>query len=153
MDVKLVIRTSVIATATIIMALSSLSTSAGRDHYRWVDDRGNPVHSDRTPPEGVDYDVITTGSSLTRHVDAEEGAVPAKVEPTVGNDFEQIDSKPEEIEKNPEYCKRAQDNLATLNAAPRIRVRNEKGEHRYLNDEEKETERIKAQEAINTHCN
>ena len=89
-----------------ILGLVSFSATAGQTHYRWIDDRGNPVHSDRPPPKGVDYEVISTGTSLTRQVTGDEGAVPLELEPKPGNEFEQVDKAPTEIEKNPEYCLR-----------------------------------------------
>ena len=56
------------------------------------------------------------------------------------------------IEKNPEFCQRARENLETLNTAARIRMRDEDGELRYINEEEKEEQRQRAREAIATHC-
>jgi len=137
----------------VLLIISSLSANAGRDYYRWVDERGNPVHSDRPPPKGVNYEVVSTGSSLTRQVDAQEGAVPAETEPRVGNEFERVDTEQVQVvEKNPEYCKRAQENLATLTTAARIRVRNDQGEYRYIDEEEKEIQRQRAQDSIAIHC-
>ena len=145
-------KTCIIAGALAILALSSLSASAGKNHYRWMDERGNPVHSDRPPPKGIDYEVISTGSNMVREVDGEVGAVPPEVEPTVGNEFEQVNKSKKEPVKNPEYCQRARDNLATLNSAARIRLRNEQGELRYIDEEEKEEQRKRAQETIERHC-
>ena len=132
--------------------MTGLSAHAGKNHYRWIDDRGNPVHSDRPPPKGVDYEVITTGSSLVREVDADEGVVPAEVEPRVGNEFEQVDTAAAKIEKNPEFCQRARDNLNTLDTVARIRLRNDQGELRYIDEAEKEEQRKRARETIAVHC-
>jgi hypothetical protein len=135
------------------LAFTSLPANAGETYYRWTDDRGNPVHSDRPPPKGVDYEVVSTGSTLIRSVEAEQGAVPAEISPRVGNDFEQVDTRQEtEIEKNPEYCQRARDNLATLSKNGRIRLRNDQGEHRYINEEEKEIQRKNAADAVDAYC-
>ena len=120
--------------------------------YRWTDERGDPVHSDRPPPPGVDYEVISTRSSLVRSVDSSEGAVPLEVEPRVGNDFEPVKSTTIKIEKNPEYCQRARENLETLSAYARIRVRGDDGEYRYIDEEEKARRRKEAEEAIAQHC-
>ena len=150
---KRAIRTCVLTAAAVLLIISSLSASAGKDYYRWIDERGNPVHSDRPPPKGIDYEVVSTGSSLTRQVSAEEGAVPAETKPRVGNEFERVDTdQMQVVEKNPEYCKRAQDNLATLNTAARIRVRNDQGEFRYLDEKEKEMQRQRARDSIAVHC-
>jgi hypothetical protein len=135
-----------------ILSLSSLSASAGRNHYRWIDERGNPVHSDRPPPKGIDYEVVSTGSSLVRQVSAEEGVVPTEVVPRVGNDFEQVDTAKQAIEKIPEYCERARLNIQSLDTHARIRVRNEQGEYHWLSQEEKDAQRLQAEATIATHC-
>jgi hypothetical protein len=134
-------------------SILSLSSSAEKNYYRWLDERGSPVHSDRPPPKGIDYEVVSTGPTLTRPVEAEEGAVPAEIEPTAGNEFEQADSeKNQRVKKNPEYCQRAKDNLATLSRAARVRIRNDQGEYHYLDAEEKEAQRQDAEAGISTYC-
>ena len=147
-------KTAIVAAMLLLALVAALpSAAAGTTHYRWTDDRGNPVHSDRPPPKGTDYEVITTGSSLVRRVSGDEGAVPPETMPRVGNEFDQIDMEaPKEVEKNPEYCERARKNLEALENANRIRVRNDQGEMRVLSDEERDAEKIKAQDAIAVHC-
>ncbi|MEH6582026.1 MAG: DUF4124 domain-containing protein [Halioglobus sp.] len=136
-----------------LLGAISLPVLAGNTYYRWHDDRGNPVHSDRPPPQGMDYEVVSTGSSMVRKVAAEEGAVPADTESAPGNEFTTSDSKPAEgIKKNPEFCQRAHDNLNTLESAARIRLRDEEGEYRYLSQEEKDAEKAKAKDMIAVHC-
>lgn len=136
---------------TVLVTVSTFA-HAGSSYYRWQDDRGNLVHSDRPPPAGTPYEVISTGSSLVRQVDAEEGAVPATTEPTVGNDFEQVDTRKASVQKNPVQCKIAQENLKTLNTKVRIQIRNDQGELRALSEEEKEAQRQQAIDTIAVHC-
>lgn len=131
---------------------SSFANGAGQVVYRWKDDRGNQVNSDRPPPKGIDYEVVSTTSSMVRPVDAEEGAVPAKVTPSPGNQFEPVESSPPKIEKNPEYCERAQENLAALDSKVRIQMRNEQGEVYFLTEEEREVQRQKALDSIAVNC-
>jgi len=135
-----------------ILSLSSLNAVAGTPHYRWIDERGDPVHSDRPPPKGIDYEVITTGSGLVRRVEAEEGAVPAEIKPSAGNKFDQIDTANQKIDKNPEYCARARQNIESLNTHARIRIRNEQGEYHWLTQEEKDAQREEAEATISIHC-
>jgi Domain of unknown function (DUF4124) len=135
------------------LATASLSSHAENTYYRWNDERGNPVHSDRPPAEGIEYEVVSTGSNLIRKVGAEEGAVPASTDPVPGNEFDPVKaSGMDQPKKNPEYCKRAQDNLATLNSSARIRTRNKEGEYRFLDEDEIATEKAKALEAVAVHC-
>ena len=149
---KRALHTCAVAVAVGALTLSSLSASAGQVYYRWVDERGDPVHSDRPPPRGTEYEVISTNSRMVRQVDADEGAVPPEVEPRVGNEFEQVNTAPKMIEKNPEFCQRARDNLQTLNTAARIRLRDDQGELRYINEEEKAEQRKAAEATIAAHC-
>ena len=140
--------------AAVTMLLTSFGASAAESvHYRWTDSRGNPVHSDRPPPEGTPYEVVSTSSSLVRKVDPDEGAVPATTEPSPGNEFEQVNSRPQPMKKNSEQCKRAQQNLETLNTKKTIQIRDDQGELRTLSDEEKDIQRKKAKDAIAVHCN
>jgi hypothetical protein len=152
MSVKRAIPTCVLMAMMGIVGVSSINAVAGTNHYRWTDERGYPVHSDRPPPKGVDYEVITTGSSLVRQVEAEEGAVPAEIVPRVGNDFEQVNTAKQETEKNPEYCERARQNIQSLDTNARIRVRNEQGEYHWLSQEEKAAQRLQAEATITEHC-
>ena len=149
---KQVMSTWLALTAFIVAAGTGFSAHAGSTYYRWQDDRGNPVHSDRPPPSGTSYEVITTGSSLVRQVDAEEGAVPATTEPTVSNDFEPVNTNKAAVKKSAEQCQRARENLATLNTKVRIQVRNDQGELRPLSEEDKEIQRQQAIDVIAVHC-
>ena len=55
-------------------------------------------------------------------------------------------------EKNPEYCANARKNLEVIGRAPRIRMPDENGDLRYITDEEREAEKQKNLEIIETHC-
>ncbi|MFK8042942.1 DUF4124 domain-containing protein [Congregibacter sp.] len=133
------------------------SASAADTYYRWKDEQGKLVVSDRPPvSEEIEYEVVSQRSSLIRRVQPGEGAVPKEVTPRPGNEFTQVDSRQEEMEvvaKNPESCARAKANLETLNTAARIRIRDKTtGELRFISEEEKETQRQKAQDTIRVHC-
>jgi hypothetical protein len=143
----------------VAMLSSGLCTTSFADdtYYRWRDDRGRMVVSDRPPTGSIDYEVVSQQSTMIRRVQAGEGAVPAEVESRPGNEFEQVDTRRETMEaiaKNPEACARAQANLETLNTSARIRIRDEAtGEPRFLSEDEKETQRQKARDIIRVHCN
>lgn len=141
-----------IVLTTVVMVFSASSTVADAVIYRWIDERGSPVNSDRPPPKGVDYEVVSTSSRMVRSVASEEGAVPLEVEPSASNDFQLVDSRAPVIEKNPEYCQRARDNLQALATSASIRIRNEEGEYRYINEEEKLSQRKRAEESITAYC-
>jgi len=145
-------------TGALLFALATLTLAgalahAGETVYQWTDERGNQVNSDRPPPPGIKYEVISTSSSLVRKVDEGEGAVPPVVKPSPANQFEPVDTaKPATSHKNPEYCKVAKDNLFLLDTQPRVRMPNAQGEMRILSDEERAAERDKAMAAIEDYC-
>jgi Domain of unknown function (DUF4124) len=126
---------------------------ADTNYYRWIDSRGNPVHSDRPPPKGVDYEVVSTQSTFTRAVPAEEGAVPAQVEPSVGNEFNQEDSSEHERnKKNIELCKRARANMEALTASDTVSMRNSEGEVERLDSQELQVQRETTMAQIQVYC-
>jgi len=144
--------TFALALAVTGLIFSGPTVNAGTEYYRWKDANGNPVNSDRPPPQGIEYEVISTGSSLVRPVEPNTGAVPKTVEPTASNSFEPVDTSRLQVEKNPEYCARARENLNQLDTHARVSLRNEQGEVRILTPEEKEAERQKALNSIEAFC-
>lgn len=125
--------------ALLLVALvtGSLPGVAGTAYYRWIDEGGNKIHSDRPPPNGVDYEVVRTGSSFKRAVSSGEGAVPLATEPDGDSQLQQADVSSEtRSQKNPELCARARDNLDALTNSDRVTMRNEQGEVRVLTAEE-----------------
>ena len=141
------------AAAALFLIFSAIPASA-ETYYRWLNERGDPVLSDRPPPTGTDYEVVSTGTTLKRQVRADEGAVPPEVTPRVGNEFEPVETaKPTALmQKNPEICKRAQANLAALNNFARITVTDDNGDIRFLDDEERAAQKAEAEALIKQHC-
>tara|TARA_R110002110_G_scaffold245617_1_gene461949 strand:+ start:7950 stop:8414 length:465 start_codon:yes stop_codon:yes gene_type:complete len=153
MRVKQPFRKGLLGSLIVLLAAGSLHAGAIDSYYRWLDSRGNPVHSDRPPPAGTDYEVISTRSGLKRIVPGEEGAVPREIEPRVGNEFEAVPkSTAPEARKNPELCRIATKNLETLTNYARVETRDEQGERRFLTEEERQAEIERAQESISQHC-
>ena len=134
------------------LTFSSYQAGASEVVYRWKDAQGNPVNSDRPPPKGTDYEVISTKSSMVRPVDAAEGAVPLETRPRVGNEFQPVDSNKPKVVKNAEFCKRAKENLAALDSNVRIQMRDAQGEIYYLTKEERDVQRKKALDTIKANC-
>ena len=151
-QLKSTITTGVFAVTTALLILLASYATADQTLYRWKNERGNPVNSDRPPPAGIEYEVISTGSSLVRKVGANEGAVPLNVKPTPSNDFEQVDTAEPKTQKNTLYCERARDNLEQIDTHARIRMRNDQGEVYYLSEEQKTAEKEKTLAAIKAYC-
>jgi hypothetical protein len=143
-----------IAATLSLMAWSGSSTGAGDTYYRWNDASGNPVNSDRPPPAGIEYDVITTNTNTRVDERADQRETPQSGSSgTDGTADQQNMPVPlMEFEKDPKACAIAQQNLETLNAHARIRMPDEDGNFRYLNEEEKANARIEAEAAISQNC-
>jgi len=136
-----------------IIATSSVASAAQTDYYRWLDSRGNPIHSDRPPPAGVNYEVVSAKSTFKRNVEAEEGAVPLETVPRAGNDFDQVNTEEAKRSlKNSELCTRAKENLAALTSSEQVKVRNDRGEERFLTAEEIVVERQTAKAQLSVYC-
>ena len=137
----------------VLLAAGSLHVGASDSYFRWLDNRGNPVHSDRPPPAGTDYEVVSTRSGLKRVVPGEQGAVPREVAPRVGNEFDTVRRVAGPgVTKNPEICRISRSNLKTLTEFARVETRDSQGDMRYLTEEERLAEITKAEELIGIHC-
>ena len=108
------------------VSLSGPQGAAANEYYRWIDADGNPVHSDRPPPTGTPYEVISVKTSKVRQVreDEDRAATPSG---TAADDEAQqrasaYRTQPA-IEKDPERCAQAQENMTTLENAPRRSAR------------------------------
>ena len=122
-------------------------------HYHWNNERGESVYSDRPPPEGVDYEVVSTSSSFKRSVTSDEGAVPLETEPSAGNTFNKVDTaQADQLKKNTELCQRARTNLESLTSSAQVKIRNDQGETRLLTPEEIEVQKQTASAQISVYC-
>jgi len=144
-----------------ILAGMSAPSYAEQTYYRWIDDGGHLVMSDR-PPESddIEYEIIgVEGSALRRPRmnTVPETPVAATPAPSVGAG--QGDGEPQEaaptviaFERDPEACEQARNNLEVLNMKPRIRVYNAQGELEYLTPEQIEEEKRKSRLTMEVHC-
>lgn len=135
------------------LLLGTMTATADTVIYRWNDEQGNPVVSDRAPPPGVEFERITTRSSLVSPVEDTAPATPAPPPPRSAPPAKTQPPKTEKtiFKKNPEYCAHARKNLETLQLA-RIRFTDENGVYRFMTEEDKEAERKNALEIIEMHC-
>ena len=139
----------------LLLTTACVAANASDTFYRWEDARGNPVNSDRPPPAGTPYEVISTESSMVRRVntaDAPPAAGDDKPEQAPSEQTTRVVGGQVKIVKNPEVCAQARENLATLEVAPRVRLRGADGEYRYLTDEERQEQEKRARDTIAVHC-
>lgn len=153
MRVKQVFRKGLQGSLIVLLTAGSLQVGAADSYYRWLDSRGNPVHSDRPPPAGVDYEVVSTRSGLKRVVPGDEGAVPREVTPKVGNEFTPVPRRTETASlKNPEVCASARKNLTTLKTHARLQIRDDQGDMAYISDGDRLRLMSEAEALIKRHC-
>jgi hypothetical protein len=129
-----------------------------KGYYKWVDRGGRPQHSDRPPPPGIEYDFVSMETGLSRRVTLDEmkatdGTVPSAPRNSTSKKKKAVPTGAQiAAEKNPQLCDHARANLDTLNSKARVRIRDDKGDIRYLTPDEKDVQRQKAQDLIAVHC-
>ena len=146
-------RTCCIAAGLVLLSLSGFPALAGGKYYRWVDETGTTVNSDRPPPAGVKYETIS-GTSSFMYPEAAEREAPAPDEKPVATQNPEVaksQTRPM-LEKNPEYCAQAKKNLEALDTKARIRVPDGNGSYRYIDEDEKAEQRATAEAIIAQHC-
>ena len=129
------------AASGLIGLLAAATVQAGT-LYRWTDERGNPVISDRPPAVGTPY---TTLDGARYGVKSSSAARTPKPMPTQQAESVKAGAGPSgdgakqavKIEKHPELCDQAKDNVFKLETFPRIRVTDDDGSVRFMTDEER----------------
>ena len=147
--------TSCLLAASCLTLISS-PVAAGNNYYRWVNERGNVVHSDRPPPQGIDYEIVDTISYQARQVEVDEAV--ADPEATAAQSPQPAEAPvipklQPEVVKDPAKCEAGRTNLAKLDSTARIRMKNDEGDMYFLSAEQKEGQRQKALKTIEVHCN
>ncbi|MFT6164331.1 MAG: hypothetical protein ACJA1T_000328 [Zhongshania aliphaticivorans] len=132
-----------------VVSLSSYADKSG--YYRWSDDEGK-IHFTQQPPNGRTSVFIKTSSGTSLDSDVSTSESSAEL---ADNGDETIPEKMEVLPpKNPELCTKAKANMQSLAAnGARIRISNADGSSRFLNSEEINEQKNRAQEVIKIHCN
>ena len=134
------------------LILCSAPLQADEVYYRWLDAKGDPVHSDRPPPAGTPYEVVSSKTARSRRIGADQGGATGADDaaPVEGRVNTYLTRKP--IPKDPARCQQARDNLATLETGMRIRMQDENGDFYFISDEEREIQKANAQANIDAYC-
>ncbi len=119
-----------LSTAILIAAsaLLHLNASAADEYYRWIDERGETILSDRPPAAGIDYERVSTNSRFSS-ADIQDG----------DNSEQQgaaAAAPKAKSQKNPELCRIAMENFDALNNSDRITMRDENGNAKVLSEKE-----------------
>lgn len=127
------------------------AASAQSNHYRWTDADGETVLSDRPPPAGVDYEIVSSTSNFTRKVSAGEGALKPGDDSNAA-DAAVAEANAERARQAAAACKAAQANLKALKGEAKIVVRTPDGGQRALSADEIEMQRQTAQSQVEAYC-
>ena len=136
------------------------ATSIADTTYRWTDDNGNPVLSDRPPTTGKPFTEIGVKTGLRRfprtiHIspthDKDAPGLPAS-STTMTNAPAYTAEDARVTDSNPDLCEQARENIFKFETFARMRMRDETGEVRFISDEERATELAHAYRVRDTHC-
>jgi hypothetical protein len=138
--------------AVLLLTVTSVFAASGNAYYRWVDENGTTVNSDYPPPHGIDYETISTGSTLHRPSPTKTAPLPEPGNPVEPTGQQTATEQPQTAARNPDACKAARQNLDTLTTKARVRVRDSEGRFRFLTEDEKAAQRELAEAAITREC-
>ena len=143
------------------VALALSQTVSANTTYRWVDQNGNPVLSDRPPEAGVPYTEVGVDSGFKRYPKPTGMSEPDVNEPGATGASSTDSSSPsaassptriEVVSPQPDLCDQAQDNIFKLETFPRMRVQDENGEVRFMTDEERSAQLATAYRVRDANC-
>ena len=140
-----------IVTSSILLLLLQRQPVDASTTYRWVDDNGNPVLSDRPPPTGTPYTEIEIKTGLKRYA---ESTTAAPEPPSVTTELTTQQSTALAVadvnesvlpSASQRECAALEADIKRLTNYPRIIVRDEVGEEHFLSPEERA---IRLEEAL-----
>lgn len=152
------LKSLVIATFSTVILISSNAVLAGKI-YKWTDAEGN-VHYGSEKPADADAEKMKVNTSRAG-VDAGAEALD-NLKQQVDDEAERI--KEEGIPEQPpvpslsmkevkKRCQAARQDLATIQSRGQLRERDEKGEVRYVGEEEKQRRIKAAKKQVREYCN
>ena len=150
-----------IVTSSMLLLLLQGQPAGASPTYRWVDDNGNPVLSDRPPETGTPYTEVGVDTGFRRYPKpvATETTKPGGQAPTGSASSSLAASSTggqanptEVVEAQPDLCEQAEDNIFKLETFPRMRVGDDDGEVRFMSDEERATQLATAYKVRDANC-
>lgn len=155
---SILMKSFIIATVSMVIFISSNAVLAGKI-YKWTDAQGNVHYGSEKPAdaeaEKMKVDTSTTGvdtgaealDNLKQQVDDEAERIKEEGIP----EQPPVPSLPmKEVKKR---CQAARQDLATIQSRGQLKERNEKGEVRYVSEEEKQRRITSAKKQIREYCN
>lgn len=123
--------------------------------YKWVDDEGN-IHYSQTPPVDREASTIAKPRTPPPPPPSTEGE-PDATASEGGEELQGDGPTEEEIraekERIAQECQRARQWISEIENKPRLRVRDDDGNLRYLSEEERQARLKQAQDYLKKYCN
>ena len=147
-----------IVTSSILLLLLQGQPAGASPTYRWVDDNGNPVLSDRPPPAGTPYTEIEIKTGLKRYAKSttaatEPPSVTTELRAQQGTALAVTDVNESVLPSaSRDECEALYADIERLTNYPRIIVRDEVGEEHLLSPEERATRLEEALAFAETFC-
>jgi Domain of unknown function (DUF4124) len=139
--------------------------------YKWVDEQGNVQYSSEKPKDAEAEKVrVTTQPPVDRSTYRRPGQDDAKAEGDAKADAKDKDKAKDDKTKTPaekrkeaakksesdklkkEMCDEARQNLAAIENSARVRIEDDKGEVRYMEEKEVDSRKKSEQERVNKYC-
>lgn len=149
-----------IATTSLLLLLLGQPANASPT-YRWVDDNGNPVLSDRPPETGVPFTEVGIESGFrpyAKPVSSEENesserpASSANRSTLTASADVSESARLEAVEPQRALCDQARDNIFKLETFARMRVQDDNGEVRFMTDDERASQLSSAYQVRDANC-
>lgn len=136
--------------------------------YKWVDEQGNVQYSSEKPKDAEAEKVrVTTQPPVDRSTYRRPGQDEAKTEgdtkpdakdakddktKTPAEKRKEAAKKAESDKLKKEMCDEARQNLAAIENSARVRIEDDKGEVRYMEEKEVDSRKKSEQERVNKYC-
>ena len=118
--------------------------------YRWVDDEG-VTHFTSHPPKGRPSETLRTQTGHSEPVDYSSQYPRPKTESNTAQSASEVAEQPSPQELD-EACRRARQNIQTLQDGGRIAVEAEDGSARYLDEQERAERLEQARQIMDRAC-
>jgi hypothetical protein len=149
----MVITTTMLAAG---LCLGSASAQAQEEIYKWVDEDG-VTHFSARPPEGVEYDRITTRNNVVSRIAPQTVGETEDLEqePDANNmlpELAEVDVQQPDPELVAQRCEEARSNLSWMTQRVQINRENEDGEIERLTEDERQQMIQETQAFIDEWC-
>jgi hypothetical protein len=149
--------------AVMVLALAACAASVQAQVYKWVDKDGKVQYSDQPPPPDAAKSALQKVISTSSSAPAAQSDKAAEKAPDKGKEFEKRRSESAEKQKKAdeasklagrkqESCANARAHLKNLEVDGRLSMIDANGERYFLEEDQRQQEIARAQDAIAESC-